>query len=197
MSSLGLKTRQARTIHGEIRFWREVFQCRACRKSFASLDIELGLPKGGNLDGRVIERMALAGRFLRNGPARRTAWRGRGWRAGFRFGSKVCWGSRLDSDLDSGRCGVSFPVRRTGAGRRRRREGTCARAQRGDQAVWRMDRMRSPCFASIQARAVARVAMRVSAMRVCIRARLLTMACSKPWTLSTRLKKRSTLVRFL
>lgn len=63
MSSLGRKKRKAVTVHGEIRFVREVLQCRACKKSFAPLDEKLSLPAGGNLDRSVMRRAALAGAY--------------------------------------------------------------------------------------------------------------------------------------
>jgi len=63
LSSLGGKKRKARTIHGEIHFRREVFQCRVCKKSFAPSDAELSLAPGRTLDRSVMRKVALAGAF--------------------------------------------------------------------------------------------------------------------------------------
>lgn len=44
-----------------MRFEREVFQCRACRKSFAPADTEIGLESGENLDRAMTRNAALVG----------------------------------------------------------------------------------------------------------------------------------------
>jgi hypothetical protein len=61
--SLGLKPRKAKTSQGVVFFEREVCQCRACRKSTAVLDGELGLEGGRNIDHGLAEKAALFGAF--------------------------------------------------------------------------------------------------------------------------------------
>ena len=60
---MGLKARKAKTSQGLITFEREVFQCRSCRKSIATLDGELGLDPGRNIDHGLAEKAALFGAF--------------------------------------------------------------------------------------------------------------------------------------
>jgi hypothetical protein len=58
MRSLGERPRSVTTVAGAVSYSRTVFECGACRGSFAPVDRMLGVLKGERLTSRVVEKAA-------------------------------------------------------------------------------------------------------------------------------------------
>lgn len=58
---MGAKSRQGVSLCGAFSFQREVFECPKCRKSFAPLDVELGMEAGEKFTRGVVRRAAWSG----------------------------------------------------------------------------------------------------------------------------------------